>query len=567
MATIATVGYLNAAPLTAHIDRDLYQVIQGHPAEIAALLSSGQVDVALVPVAAVLSDPDLRVLGGVCIGAEGPVESVVWVAETPPEQWTTLFLDGASATSVVLSHLLLDGPFSGIVSPDLIRETVPATQAMARARGTTAALVIGDAAREIPARLTTRIDLSEQWTKWTSLPFVFAVWAGREGVDRTALASLRVAAELGLSERVSRYSTADATYLTERLRYELDERALVGLRRFAALAHQAGWVQHPHIQFYGPQTNRRVRTQQAERLLAQLAGGTSLSVEQMIVVGEQIPAVELAQLAHECHMSTQVEVVGVDWTLPVQVRVDTHPDEVSALVSQWREFGGQNIVIAPNERCEWSLQDWAEKMSQWTALGARVWALSLAGLDRLARQSGCPLDSVVQTLREAGLQGLARGAVISMRDDGASGLGEWSRQRGLGLGSGAMIVLGFGEEVAERVRLLYTLRSLEGLDWIRIVPAELDEDGVDPMSATAQDTLQMTALSRLILPHVPDQRATWIAGARVIAQQSLLSGCNGLGAVVMPLGSTLSDWGATRAHVKRDLHDVGLTLADDTPLR
>ena len=136
---------------------------------------------------------------------------------------------------------------------------MPPTEGVERARGTTAALVIGDAARKLPERLTTRLDLAELWTEWTGLPFVFAVWAGRESVDRGALRDLRLAAQKGLSERTEQYAETDVCYLTERIRYQLDERALVGLRRFAALAYQAGHVSHETIQFFGPDQTERSR--------------------------------------------------------------------------------------------------------------------------------------------------------------------------------------------------------------------------------------------------------------------------------------------------------------------
>ena len=77
---IATVGYLNARPLTAHLNREKYEVVEGHPSEIAALLASREVALALVPVVAALSDPEYRIEGSLCIGAEGAVDSVFLVA-------------------------------------------------------------------------------------------------------------------------------------------------------------------------------------------------------------------------------------------------------------------------------------------------------------------------------------------------------------------------------------------------------------------------------------------------------------------------------------------------------
>ena len=175
---IGSVGYLNAKPLTVAIDRSRYEVEEHVPSEVARRLHGGEVDVALVPVAAVFAQDGWRIVPGVCIGCEGPVHSVLLVGERPPEEWTTLVLDGESRTSAMLTKVLLSGPLGERLSGIEVVDG-PAGCGRDRARGTTGALVIGDAARELPARLQHTIDLGEEWHNWTGHPFVFAVWAGR----------------------------------------------------------------------------------------------------------------------------------------------------------------------------------------------------------------------------------------------------------------------------------------------------------------------------------------------------------------------------------------------------
>ena len=52
-----------------------------------------------------------------------------------------------------------------------------------------AALIIGDPALRLdPRRLDGNVyDLGEEWTTWTGLPMVFAVWAGRQEVIDAAV--------------------------------------------------------------------------------------------------------------------------------------------------------------------------------------------------------------------------------------------------------------------------------------------------------------------------------------------------------------------------------------------
>ena len=170
------------------------------------------------------------------------------VGETPIEQWDAVALDGESRTSVVLAQILLKGPRN---RPGVRVYPVDAGTGAFHASGKTGALVIGDAARNLPERLTTRVDLGRVWNAWTGLPFVFAVWAGRPDLDPAAVAGIRTAAETGLAERAFA-PEQDRHYLTENIRYTLDDKALMGLRRFAALGHAAGLLNRESFSLYGP---------------------------------------------------------------------------------------------------------------------------------------------------------------------------------------------------------------------------------------------------------------------------------------------------------------------------
>ena len=60
------------------------------------------------------------------------------------------------------------------------------------------------------------------------------------------------------------------------------------------------------------------------------------------------------------------------------------------------------------------------------------------------------------------------------------------------------------------------------------------------------------------MSHVQNQWAVWMLGARVIAQQALLSGCNGLGTVLLEEGSEREAWEKRKIEVGLDLDDTGL---------
>jgi chorismate dehydratase len=95
------------------------------------------------------------------------------------------------------------------------------------------------------------VDLAEAWQGLTSLPFVFALWVARPGLDLgdlpSALARSRaegladargIAAEHG--PRLGLDVATCVDYLTRVLSYDLGESELAGLRRFARMAAALG---------------------------------------------------------------------------------------------------------------------------------------------------------------------------------------------------------------------------------------------------------------------------------------------------------------------------------------
>src|SRR5207249_3883744 len=93
----------------------------------------------------------------------------------------------------------------------------------------------------------------EAWNAMTGLPFVFALWVARPGVDlgdlpevldRCRAEGLAHASELA-AEHGPRLGLDVATcydYLTRVLSYDLGEPELAGLRRFAEMAARLGEI-------------------------------------------------------------------------------------------------------------------------------------------------------------------------------------------------------------------------------------------------------------------------------------------------------------------------------------
>jgi chorismate dehydratase len=115
-----------------------------------------------------------------------------------------------------------------------------------------AVLVIGDRAMKIPAEpFCAVVDLADAWNTATGLPFVFAMWVVRSGVDlgdlpraleRSRAEGLAHAEELASLHggRLGLDASACLDYLTRVLSYELGEPEIAGLTRFAQKAAALG---------------------------------------------------------------------------------------------------------------------------------------------------------------------------------------------------------------------------------------------------------------------------------------------------------------------------------------
>src|SRR4029077_12201644 len=107
-------------------------------------------------------------------------------------------------------------------------------------------LVIGDRAMRVPHEpFHDVVDLADAWYKLTGLPFVFALWVARGGVELGGLAAaLEQSRATGLAQAAAlarmhglRLGLDFATcydYLTRVLSYDLGEPEIAGLERFAA---------------------------------------------------------------------------------------------------------------------------------------------------------------------------------------------------------------------------------------------------------------------------------------------------------------------------------------------
>ena len=258
---LGAVGYLNARPLTWALDNDpaRWRIRYDLPAVCAGLLANREVDLALVPSIEYLQSGDYRFVPGVGIGSRGPVASVALYTRVPLRDIRTLALDTSSRTSVALIKVLCHRRFG--ISPEFVSHG-PDLAAMTRASD--AALLIGDPALEADhaALGLTKIDLGEEWTAMTGLPFVYAAWTGRAGAvtggDVDALQRAQAEGTASFAAIAAEYGRGDAAmtaraaaYLRDNMKYGLGADEAAGLQLFLDYSADLGLApQRRQLEFF-----------------------------------------------------------------------------------------------------------------------------------------------------------------------------------------------------------------------------------------------------------------------------------------------------------------------------
>jgi len=237
---IVLVSYHNSLPFLYGLEHSDFvkencEIILKYPSDGAQMLLRKECDIALVPVGII---PQLKIsyiVSKYCIGAEGKVASVLLVSQVPLHEITKIYLDYQSATSVRLVRILAKHHWK--IQPEFV-DAKPGYET--KIKGTTAGVIIGDRTFEY-TDFNYKYDLSEEWTKLTGYPFVFAAWLASKPVKPEVKKALNEALEYGVShiedviqayrKRFSpNFNAVD--YYTKNISYYLNEQKSKGMNTF-----------------------------------------------------------------------------------------------------------------------------------------------------------------------------------------------------------------------------------------------------------------------------------------------------------------------------------------------
>ena len=531
---ICAVQFLNARPLFLSLQQQppidehgapLFDVTTALPADCARRLREGECDVALVPVAAYLDNPEWEVVPGIAIGCQGSVETVVLVSNVPLAEIERIHLDDASRSSSLMLRVLLHEDAQSVEWSD-----APHGEGAARVRGKDAALVIGDAAFGLRSEFTYVYDLGDLWFERTGLPFVFAFWAARPGVLSPAhVSALQAARDRSLAkyaEAIAReyreqklasgqLALAEnhyANYLRKTIRYGLETHQREGLAEFLSRASRLRAGRDVvsddvhedviHVQFAGVEAPARLVAARArthrlnvDDILERATTGARIDLAEGIYLYEHADTMALGRAADERRKTLHPEGVvsyivdrNVNYTNVCVTRCkfcnffvppgsrQSYVLSREVLAEKFREteaLGGIQILLQGGLNPDLKLS-YYEELFQWTKanFSLRLHALSPTEILHIAQIEGLSIRAVLKRLMAAGMDSLPGGGAEILDDEIRNRISpfknstdEWlevmRQAHMLGMRSTATMVFGF-QETSEHILLhLDRIRSLQ----------------------------------------------------------------------------------------------------------
>lgn len=227
---IALVGYLNTKPFEYGLKKlgaQQFNIYYDTPARCARLYEEGVVDIALVPVGALLQLDGYRIVTDTCIGCDDYVRTVVLMGNTPVEQWRRVSLDSHSRTSALLSQIVVNQKVEHGVSYE--SQQVAELNTLAKDQGV---LMIGDKVFEVEDDYEYKYDLGHEWREMTDLPFAYAVWIAKPYITDEDVAELNKCLAYGMNnldaviaqEEINQPNFSLDSYYRDNIDYVLDDK-------------------------------------------------------------------------------------------------------------------------------------------------------------------------------------------------------------------------------------------------------------------------------------------------------------------------------------------------------
>ena len=242
MVRIAAINYLNTIPFLYGLETRMApgEIVMQFctPSVSAMLLREGKADIGIMPVGALGDLKNPSIVSDFCIGATGPVASVLVVSGRPIAEVDEILLDVDSRTSVLLTEYLCQAHWH--INPrlrpfDFLRDPLDPQRCY---------LLIGDKALLHAGDFRYVYDLASEWIALKGLPFVFACWTAAGPLEPSFVEKFNQALGYGIDhipEAVEKYNHQfpreyACKYLRDNISFALDSEKRAGLSEFRRVA-------------------------------------------------------------------------------------------------------------------------------------------------------------------------------------------------------------------------------------------------------------------------------------------------------------------------------------------
>ena len=236
--SVSIVSYFNTIPIVYGLENYLPQgIVSLHkcvPALCASKLFSGEVEMGLIPVGALVNLENYNIVSNYCIGAEGNVATVELFSQCKLEEIENIYLDPNSRTSNLLVKILAEKKWK--INPRWLQPEVGYEN---KIKGTTAGVMIGNRVFDHKDSYNYCIDLAESWIELTGLPFVFACFASLKRMDELFILKFDQAIRQGIENTDKAIASHHIDfkfdikeYLTKNIKFEFDDKKRAAMNLF-----------------------------------------------------------------------------------------------------------------------------------------------------------------------------------------------------------------------------------------------------------------------------------------------------------------------------------------------
>lgn len=296
---------------------------------------------------------------------------------------------------------------------------------------------------------------------------------------------------------------------------------------------------------------------------------------------ETVPTAELMWVAHELRKLHKPDGV-VTWIIDRNVnttnvcianckfcnfyRIPGHAESYITTIDQYKvkieetfRYGGEQLLLQGGHHPDLGLKFYADLFRELKSLYPQLKLHSLGPpeIAHIAKLEGMTHTEVLRTLAEAGLDSLpgAGAEILSDRVRRMISKGKCSGQEWLdvmraahklNLTTSATMMFGHIETLEERFEHLVSLRQVQSekpqgaKGFVAFIPWPFQDEGTllrkvkgIRNSVSGEEYIRMVALSRIMLPNIPNIQASWLTVGKAVAQVCLHGGANDFGSIMI----------------------------------